>query len=138
MIPHNAEHHEALQQEANNKRQEFFAAQSPQVQEKISKIESLVKEFESLEVPFSLNINPFGWEWDDANKKSYWWFGKFHKGEPYSEEANKTIIEAKSNWVCSAFGHMNNTEPYLAYVVSIINMKDKSIVAQVVPDKLKK
>lgn len=137
MIPYNSEHHEALQQEANNKRQAFFAAQTPEVQHKFTKIEALVKELEHLDAPFSLYINPFGWDWSD-NGKSYWWFGKYHKGEAYSKEANETIRDAKINFIYSVFNHFNHTEPNLAYVVTVINTKDNSVVAQLVPEKLKR
>lgn len=105
MIPNNQEHFEAHQVDVDKTRRDFFSKQSPEIQAKITTIENAVKNLEELNVPFSLHINPFGHEFSDEPKKMFWWFGKLHKGEVGTKEANDSLKKSTDEYF-SAVGSL--------------------------------
>lgn len=111
MIPQNPEHVEAQQATVNQNRREFFGKQTPEVQAKIKRIEEISVELESLDIPFALHANPFGWEFskDQNDKKGYWWFGKFHRGEVGTKECAQSLLYGRDYYFSSVTGVANLT-----------------------------
>lgn len=119
MIPNNQEHLEAYQAEVDRKRAAFFAQQSPEVQANLSTIENAVKELDKLNVPFTLFVNPFGWEFrdpddpDNENKKQhdFWRFQKMAQGEFGTQESWNSINETMRFLVSAVAGYFKTIIP---------------------------
>ena len=121
-LPKTQEYLEVIQQQANERRKSFQDSLNDADKIKFKKVEEIVASLQDIDIPFTLFVNPLGYDIDHSKRSGFWRYQKLH---PTGMDAYDKDFEVKYGKICqdlfgAFFGYVTAIAPNF-----VISVKDK-------------